>query len=278
MSAAPPAPADLLAASLAAKDEDVAWERITELHLHPDPAAVRALVEPLLTSADAAEREVAVDVIGQLDARNATDASLRELADLLLPLLEGETEWRVLESLGYALGSLNDERGAPGLAAHAAHPEVRVRRAVVDGLLRVADPRAVAPLIALSADPDDDVRDWATFGLGSMGSPARATPQVADALAARLDDPHVDTRVEAITGLVHRRDPRAIGPLVALVHDGWEGPMIESALAILAQTSDDPRLPGAIAAYFPDGLPDAVRERAADELAFNEECLRGLAS
>ena len=61
------------------------------------------------------------------------------------------------------------------------------------------DDRAVAALIALSADWDGDVRDWATFSLAVQID--RDTPEVREALAARLSDDHGDTRSEAIRGL-----------------------------------------------------------------------------
>ncbi|OYV95779.1 MAG: hypothetical protein B7Z73_01935 [Planctomycetia bacterium 21-64-5] len=67
---------------------------------------------------------------------------------------------------------------------------------------------AIECLIRLSRDSDSDVRDWATFGLGSQCD--LDTPQIRDALAARLDDTDDDTRHEAIVGLARRQDRRAI--------------------------------------------------------------------
>ena len=68
----------------------------------------------------------------------------------------------------------------------------------------------LAALIALSADDDLDVRDWATFALGTLseddGAPLR------DALAARLDDEDEDVRLEAVHGLALRGDARAAEP------------------------------------------------------------------
>ena len=51
------------------------------------------------------------------------------------------------------------------------------------------------------------VRDWATFALGTLAE--ADAEELRDALAARLDDPDEDTRLEAVHGLAVRGDPRA---------------------------------------------------------------------
>lgn len=74
-----------------------------------------------------------------------------------------------------------------------------MRYAVVFGLFGIDDDLAVQTLIELSADVDPQVRDWATFGLGVQID--RDDPAVRHALMARLEDPDIDTRGEAIRGL-----------------------------------------------------------------------------
>lgn len=69
-----------------------------------------------------------------------------------------------------------------------------------------------ATLIALSRDADDEVRDWATFQLGSQLELDRA--DVRQALTDRLDDPDLDTRCEAFVGLARRGEECAVRPLL----------------------------------------------------------------
>ena len=57
-------------------------------------------------------------------------------------------------------------------------------------------------------DADEDVRDWATFGLGTLGTVD--TPEIRDAFAKRLDDDSSDVVDEALAGLAQRRDKRAL--------------------------------------------------------------------
>jgi HEAT repeat protein len=137
------------------------------------------------------------------------------------------------------LGHLRDERAIPGLAGLASNPDEEVRRSVVHGLMGYDDDRAVEALIALSADPSEGVRDWATFALGVQID--RDTPELRDALAARLDDPNADARAEAIRGLARRRDERALPAALAAAADGG-GPNVDEALVLLGASTGDPRL------------------------------------
>jgi hypothetical protein len=74
------------------------------------------------------------------------------------------------------------------------------------------DRKAVRTLIELSADPDADIRDWATFGLAQqIGTNTR---EVREALYARVEDEDDDTRAEALMGLARRRDERVSVPLI----------------------------------------------------------------
>jgi hypothetical protein len=111
----------------------------------------------------------------------------------------------------------------------------------------------VAALIALSADPDGDVRDWSTFSLGVQID--RDTADVREALAARLEDAHGDTSAEAIRGLARRRDERALDAALAAPPSAT----VDEAVVLLGASTGDPRLrerlerlsadPEAVAAY-----------------------------
>ena len=93
----------------------------------------------------------------------------------------------------------------------------------MSGLSCLDDPEAIAGLIELSRDAATNVRDWATFGLGSMTE--ADTPELRAALLARVTDDDPETRGEALIGLANRRDERAIEPilheLAGEYHGGW---------------------------------------------------------
>lgn len=57
-------------------------------------------------------------------------------------------------------------------------------------------------------ETDEDVRDWATFGLGSLSTVD--APEIRDAFAGRLNDTSADLVEEALARLAQRRDQRAL--------------------------------------------------------------------
>jgi len=71
--------------------------------------------------------------------------------------------------------------------------------------------RVLDVLIALMADEDETVRDWATFGIGTRTD--ADSPDIRAALMARLADGHADTRNEAFAGLARRGDYRIVESL-----------------------------------------------------------------
>jgi HEAT repeat protein len=99
------------------------------------------------------------------------------------------------------------------------------------------EPESVENLLLLADDADEEVRDWATFGLGTLG--ARDSPEIRQALFRRLSDGHDDVRQEAMAGLAKRGDQRVLPFLIQTL----ESPpvsdcIIEAAYQMLGMDSD----------------------------------------
>jgi HEAT repeat protein len=131
------------------------------------------------------------------------EAALREMA-------AREREPSVLAAIACAFGHLGAPYGGDWLIAQRAHADPGVREAVAFALGGRGGEPALAALIELSADPEPGIRDWATFALGTLAE--HDSPDLREALAARLQDPDDDTRLEAVHGLALRGDPRADAP------------------------------------------------------------------
>jgi HEAT repeat protein len=100
------------------------------------------------------------------------------------------------------------------ISSHQRHPDAEIRFAVACALGAFAnDPEAIQVLIVLTRDADDDVRDWAVFGLGNLGD--GDSVEIRDVLFCRLDDSNEDVREEAIVGLAKRKDRRVLPSLIA---------------------------------------------------------------
>ncbi|MCU1487126.1 MAG: hypothetical protein JWN67_3872 [Actinomycetia bacterium] len=163
----------------------------------------------------------------------------RPFLEETLPIVIGACEDDHLEVLDAAIAALShirDERGLPAVLRHAGHPSDEIRFDVAAALPSVAgDPPAedaVRALICLTADPDAEVRDWATFGLGSQLEVDNAA--IRQALAARLTDEEGDTAGEALVGLARRHDLRTLPVLLARLDDEPGNLVVEAAAELSA--------------------------------------------
>jgi HEAT repeat protein len=127
-------------------------------------------------------------------------------------MLARERSASVLPSIIFALGQLNDPRVVEPLVNLSTHQNARVRYAVVSTLGGHDDNLAIEAMVARSADQDSDVRNWATFGLGSMVD--ADTSAIRTALFARLEEEDDEIRGEAIVGLARRGDVRVTRALL----------------------------------------------------------------
>lgn len=204
MPQADPRPIDeLIHLALTERDEDMAWEYVSALQLRGDGEVFRA-ADRLCTSDLPTERELGATIVGQLGIPERTFPSKSFLC--LARMLQTETDPDTLQAIAVGFGHLNNPRCIELLAPLKNHPANIVRWGVAHGISRHNDPLAIQTLIELSSDEDEEIRDWATFGLGSLIG--ADTQEIRDALWARTSDPYEDARAEALTGLARRKDPR----------------------------------------------------------------------
>lgn len=209
----PPSTVDLINRALTEPDEEKAWEAVGTLHFR----ATREVFEEakkLCRSECPQERSLGADILGQLGVPDRLCPD--ECVALLAEMSKTETDLDGIASLCTPLGHLGQPAAVEPLLRWKNHPDVCIRLRVAMALGGHDEPAAVEALIELSADVDEDVRDWATFGLGSQMD--LDTPVVREALCARLHDPDFVTRGEAFVGLARRKDERVLAPLIEALH------------------------------------------------------------
>jgi hypothetical protein len=196
-------------------DGDAPWAAVHELQRIGTREVFLRAAE-WCSSAEPLKRARGADVLAQLGktadhpANNYADDSFAVIASLI----ETEKESRPLSSTIFALGHIGDQRAVPIISRSRNHPEAEVRFAVACALGSFSeDPTAVDTLVLLTRDEDEDVRDWATFGIGALGK--SDSPAIRDALMDRLDDSFEDARQEAIVGLARLKDERVLPALIA---------------------------------------------------------------
>ena len=208
---------------LRAEDAGAYADAVAELHERPTKTVFDDCVA-LSSSPRHEDRRLSADVLGQLgyaDGFPFRDATLPLLTQLL-----SDPEAAVVQAAVLAFGHLDADASA--VASLAGHPDPNVRGAVAFALLGLESTLAIDTLIALSDDDASEVRDWATFGLGSQID--TDTPEILDALLARVEDPDPDTRAEAIAGLVTRHDSRAVDALIGALSSHTVGSLeVEAA-------------------------------------------------
>jgi HEAT repeat protein len=84
------------------------------------------------------------------------------------------------------------------------HSDAHIRWAVALGMCGCTEIAAIQTLIELMEDPDDDVRNWATFELGTQCD--ADSSEIREALQKRLEDSFSEARDEAVWGLAKRKD------------------------------------------------------------------------
>jgi HEAT repeat protein len=206
---------EIVRSAISTENEDTCWDNIWILQARGGREELAAAAK-LCHSQDPNERIIGVNILGQL---GMPDRSFpRECGDVLLELLDRESDANVLASLGIAFGHLQDPCGVAPLVKWKNHTNPGVRMGVVLGLTCQEDELAIETLIELSDDEDEDIRNWATFALGSQIE--TDTQALRDALFDRAilemgeEEPIAEIRGEALLGLAIRKDPRVVMPLV----------------------------------------------------------------
>ena len=156
---------------------------------------------------------------------------------------EREADPEVLAVVAEAFGHLGEPWGLSWLLRLRRHPDATVRDGVVAALAGRENGLATDALIELSGDPDGEIRDWATFALGALAP--QDSPELRDALVARLEDTGADARIEAVHGLALRGDARAVDAALALLAADEPGgslwtrhALLEAAVRLAALTGD----------------------------------------
>ena len=195
-------------------DADTPWKAVTALQNIGNREVFDRAVA-LCSSQNPSERARGADVLAQLGrtAGHPNNVFPQESFSVISKLVMSDSEPLPLSSAIYALGHIGNALAVPLVAQHCSHPSPEVRFAVAFALGKFTDdPVAVQTLLPLTRDVDDDVRDWATFGIGALGK--LDSPEIRDALVSRLNDSFENVLQEAMVGLGRMKDPSVLSSLL----------------------------------------------------------------
>ncbi|MEN3929767.1 HEAT repeat domain-containing protein [Microvirga sp. W0021] len=204
-----PSPKSLTLTALQSRNSDESWQAIHALRQQCVPETIQ-LAEKLCRSRNWRKRELGVNVISQLgfwQGKSFVPYGIDEAHHLLTKHLD-DPHPLVIAAAIVGLGHRPFPDVLERIAAYATHQDANIRYAVAFALGYYEAPLAVDTVIMLTQDRDNQVRDWATFTLGSLVP--QDTPDITDALWQNVRDADEDVSAEAIAGLAERQDKRII--------------------------------------------------------------------
>lgn len=188
------------------------WQAIGEMQMRGAPST-QALAKALSSSPNWRRRALGLYIASQLRRRHrGTEHTLAETQGLLLQALH-DPHREVVRAAVSGLGHWPHPAALAELVRLSTHPHPLLRWDVAVALSRYSDPMAIEALLHLATDSHHGVRDWATFGVGTLQDTVDS-PAIRDVLWHNLHDANADVRGEALMGLANRHDPRAVEHLV----------------------------------------------------------------
>lgn len=237
---------DLFASTLKGDyDDDAPWQAVHALR-KLGTRDVFDVAAAWCKSDDPLIRARGVDVLAQLGktADHPVNSFPEDASAIISELVKREKDLRPLESAISALGHLDNPAAVPVIAAFHGHPSSDIRFSVACSLGSFPnDDLSVETLLLLMEDSDEDVRDWATFGLGVQGD--QDSPKIREALYRRLSDANEDVREEAMVGLGKRKDQRVLPSLFAAVNGPEIKVRVAEAASLMLGMEADPEEWGA---------------------------------
>jgi len=220
-------------------EDDDSWKAVHELRRIGSQEVFDRAAE-WCCSKEPLVRSRGLDVLAQIGrtSDHPSNAFPKESFSLVSNILKGEEEIQPLKSAIEALGHLDNPDGIPLIIQHRSHPNSDIRFAVACALGSYPnDPRSAECLLLLMKDVDEEVRDWATFGLGVQGD--LDSVEIRDALFEQLSDLNEEVREEAMAALGKRRDQRVMPFLLAALEPSAVSvPVIEAACDLLDMDTD----------------------------------------
>jgi HEAT repeat protein len=198
---------------------DESWKAISELQMRGSPETL-ALARRLAKSQNPRKRALGLYIASQLRRRQkgapfgSIEYALEDTQEMLLAGLH-DTRSEVLYAAISGFGHRPHPLALPELIKFSSHPDQQIRFEVAVALGGYSEADSIETLLRLAKDDSDAVRDWATFGIGTLQEVDN--PKIRDLLWANLQDTDQDVRGEALVGLAIRKDARIIPVLQELL-------------------------------------------------------------
>ena len=213
------------------KSKKTYWDNITELRKRVNDD-VYNLAYKLSHSESDKKKIIGIDVLAQL----GFDTRYRQLETISLyfELLETKQSDNVLFSILFGISHNNENLTKKQISKLIGFKDSKnsdIRFSLVSALSGVEHSMAIETLIELSNDSFSSIRNWATFGLGTLCE--LDNDQIIEALWKRTKDKHQETKLEAIVGLANRNEIKVREPIIDELKNGEYGTLLFEAIETL---------------------------------------------
>lgn len=213
------------------KTQKTFWQNITELRNRPNKEVYNQAFK-VANSENEKEKIIGIYVLAQLGFNPRFQQN--KTVDLYFKLLEHVKSPKLISAILSSISHNNEnlnEYQISKLIEYKTHKFAAVRFQLTLAISCLDDNTAIKTLIELSNDKNSDIRNWATFGLGTQIE--NDNEHIRNALWNRINDSDFETKLEAIVGLANRMDKRIKKIIISELVKGDYGTLLfESILKL----------------------------------------------
>lgn len=252
------------------KSEKTYWNNISELRKRANDDVFNQAYKLAKSQIDK-KKIIGIDVLAQLgfDPRFRQEETIK----LYFELLEENQNDDVLFSLFFGISHNNEKLTNNQVLQLIKFKDSKnndVRYSLVSAISGVDNPKAIETLIELSEDNFSSIRNWATFGIGTLCE--QNNDRIIKALWNRIKDKHQETKLEAIVGLANRNQVAIKEQIIEELKSGEYGTLLFDAIETLKDKDFIP--------YLENNLKSAKNDRGIKEewIADLKQCLNKLSA
>ena len=213
------------------KSQKTYWDNIAELRKRKTEDIYNKAFK-LAKSKNNKNKIIGIDILAQFGFNPRIRQ--KETINLYFEILECKPNDAILFALFFAISHNNKnlaKKQVIKLTEFKNSENKDIRYSLVSALSGIDDLLAIETLIELSKDKFSLIRNWATFGIGTLSD--LNNNQIITALWLRTKDKHQETKLEAILGLANRNQVLVKQQIIQELKNGEFGILLFDAVKAL---------------------------------------------